>query len=632
MGLFRRHAFCLLRVSPLWRGVTGSNYWTSLPAFVADKNWVHGSSRQPKQRERIKIMLEEDLEKERIAHLRHIGKLKKAPSPPEAPPRKYMSADKRLEGEILEAYDVIHRGMKRQGAHTVKARIAVKKGMERMRDLVVSHRLVKRPNATCVRIAIKRLAELCLFSKEELWFGDRYSSFFEELASMAVDRETEFDLYGCAVVVWSFGKVADFVPSIRGKDSNVRVFVTKMVPRMSRHVGEMDSGIVVMALHGLANLGYDLDRDMLHRVMDQVTRNIGEYHKKSLACAIWGSARVGFYDIVGFTEKAAQRVDREFNKFSTDELCMSAWGLAKYGSQNSPLILERMAKSIGHRLEEYTPLGISRFLSACELARFDPGEEKLLSLFCQFSKGMAWLTPRILAECLLVFAHFGVKLNEIRAPVTKKYLATSSLIDVKNTAHIVGAFAMAGCLDLAVLGFATSLIARSSGGFDSVQNASNSDFNVRFTPEARCDMHRGFVNFDVGSFVGGPEGKSFWSKVRDMCREAWSKKERHRPVSPLFDEITPVLVQMGVGFEKSVLLDKVGFRVDLVLKRSPKKVAIQVATDADGFANSGKLNGDFLWREKIIRKLNLRVERVSPSHWAKLKSYEEKSKFLETFL
>lgn len=508
------------------------------------------------------------------------------------------------------------------------------RAVQEIRKLILFNKKVQCPSAHNVQTAVKRVAELCLFSHMHVWFGDAYGEFFEEVAALSMDRVDEFDVHECATVIWSFGKVADFAHQTKQKNSNVRALVPKMMARIIRHLGEDDFGTIAMALHGLANLGFSADRDILHNTMLKVTKNFDSIGKKSVACIIWASAKVGYYDNVGFFPCARDKVTKDFKLFSTDELCMIAWGLAKYDSAGCIPILDAINAVIAKRIEEFTPLGISRFLSGCLIARFHPGDENALSLFCQFSRGSAWFLPGIVSEALPVFAHYGLISQEFRQLITGKYFQPDSPVGAKEIAHMLGAFAVSGSFDVPMMKFGIRLADEELKNHEMSLATTESDFNLQFPSDARCALYKCIMTYEVIDSRKHNQEEVIPRMVRNMCKEAWILQEKRQTSTKVLQEMAAILEEKQWRFKRDAWMKRADLKVDLVIHvgNSSSRVAVCDMNLSNSFMNSKHISGEFSWREKMIRHCGIRSVRIHAKEWDSLEKKIDKSDFIDKLL
>lgn len=481
-----------------------------------------------------------------------------------------------------------------------------------------------RPTPKELVSAVHDLTEFCIRSRVVLWFGVTHCLFMDRLSKLAHSMVEDFDSKKTVILIWVYGKIAKHAFKQLKKDNYSRQLITALVQKLidlssCQHLSLHD---VTLLVNGLANLDCISIPQVIDGCLPTISAHLQTMTDDNFSLIVWSLGKLDYRLIdPAFQSKFDKEVKKRLNQMNVQQLSSVAWALVRLELPLASTLLSHVVKSVQVKREEFIPLGIARLVDACYLMNLHPGEATLKYLAHRFANFRTVAVPHLCSQVLPAFAYFSefppIMFQYSLQAVRDRY---STLMDVDQMLRYLRAYSIADHLSPSYLELVISKVLKQ----DSYQD---------LPPVLLRDLWIGVITHRAR--LGDIVLRSVPKGLLECAKKAWESHEERKAISEDTGiEIQVVLKQLELVCSSPPFWDEeYSIRADLGTLWKKQRIVWFLLDDHHLFANAKqRLNGDYLWLERVFLRLGYGVCRLSVEKWKSIDNEVQRKGFLKKIL
>ena len=465
---------------------------------------------------------------------------------------------------------------------------------------------------------VRHLTAHCVRNRMLLWFNASHRAFVQQLSSLAMPMVEAFDVRASAVLIWMYGKIGKSAFKQDLQENPSRMLLTKLVYQLLQQKGfeEMSIHDVVLVINGLANLDCTQLPEVLEKGLPIVKKHLTSMNHDTFTLLVWSYGKLNYSaKDTRFESRIMEQCTRRFNDLSVQQLSSIAWALCRMGASDARSFLMKCIGQVHPALGVFTPLGIARLIDACFLLNHHPGETVLHLLANRFAHFRGNAPPPLYFQALPAFAYFRKFPPEMFeysfVAMKEKY---ESLTEVEQMIRVLSAYSIADVLSLSFLDMTiTKLLTQSE----------YEDLPIPLLRELWIGIETHKTHY--GNLIKSSVPK----RLAALMQRAWMEAEKQKEDHPLAVPIQSALKTMHATANISYVDPAIEIRADLLCLWGDNRIALMILDESCVFFNDRKrLNGHYLWKERMFLKSGYGVGRVAADKWNRLETDSAKHAYL----
>lgn len=479
--------------------------------------------------------------------------------------------------------------------------------------------------------ALQRIAMIASSAGLEQWVLHEYGSIILTLLALIRPNVPELDARPISEIVWAFGKLGPKMFDVRGDQMDLHTIKDKSpvdVNGLYRSIMERSCDIkygfkpqdVANFVYGVAILPKKLRNEEVAGILvDVCILYVDRFREKDIVHLLWSMGKLGMKSKVRVIREIVEHAESHVSKCNPQEYSMLVGALASLECSCEEL-LDKIVEEIDMKklFKAFKDKELANFCWGLTKMKYYPPPWILASLI---NAAQAKLdTFSIGSTCIVLnsLAVWNFDSPDFCAASRTKFMSSNAKLKIQDIVNSARSFTILGTLDDEYMMFCLSQL--TDIGFSKLKDSELRQFY-------QCTLHFSLFCPESSVLEAVPE------ELMDACKDAWiSAQSRNRP-HPIVKEALLLLGSTGLEtIEKQWLSDAV-YLSSVAKFDSKVTYAVEIAASKNQFQNMpGELVGGSRWREKVLTALGYFRLQIQPDAWKKLRSDEEKLKYLRTVL